>query len=201
MRESGIGRVLVATLHQAIGDFLPTRLGFYENFLVVQALRDGTIGLAPLLAVLSFLRQEGEAYDRIMTQAGHYAAEWTVESMKPFERSTISSAPAWLRTRLVLRVARQLVKRSCEQSRASARVRRGTARVELRDSIFCTVRERSSVALCGFYAAAFARLLELFALPATAAVAECRGQGAASCVLTLTLAGSHTAPVSEDTAA
>jgi hypothetical protein len=152
-----------------------------------------------LSAVLSFLRQEGQAYDQIMTRAGRYAAEWTVESMTPFERSTIASAPVWLRTRLVLRVARQLVKRSCETSRASSRLRRGIARIELHDSVFCTVREKSRFALCGFYAAAFARLMALFELPAAAVVAECRGQGAAACVLTLTV--SDSAALSEDHAA
>ena len=68
MREAGIGRVLVASLHQAIADILPTRLGFYENWLNAEGLREGTIGLAPLFAVLSFLRQEGDAY-RIITDA------------------------------------------------------------------------------------------------------------------------------------
>ena len=63
--------------------FCPTRLGFYENWLNAEGLRDGTIGLAPLYAVLSFLRQEGEAYQLITTRAGEYAAEWTVESMPP----------------------------------------------------------------------------------------------------------------------
>jgi hypothetical protein len=29
MREAGIGRVLVASLHQGIADILPTRLSFY----------------------------------------------------------------------------------------------------------------------------------------------------------------------------
>ena len=59
MREAGIGRVLVASLHQGIADILPTRLAFYENWLNAEGLREGTIGLAPLYAVLSFLRQEG----------------------------------------------------------------------------------------------------------------------------------------------
>ena len=63
MREAGIGRVLVASLHQGIADILPTRLTFYENWLNAEGLRDGTIGLAPLYAVLSFLRQEGDAYE------------------------------------------------------------------------------------------------------------------------------------------
>jgi len=56
MREAGVGRVLVASLHQAIADLLPTRLSFYENWLNAEGLREGTIGLAPLYAVLSFLR-------------------------------------------------------------------------------------------------------------------------------------------------
>src|SRR6516165_5913272 len=94
MREAGIGRVLVASLHQAIADILPTRLTFYENWLNAEGLREGTIGLAPLYAVLSFLRQEGDAYDMITTRAGEYAAEWTVQSMAPARRTFIKTAPA-----------------------------------------------------------------------------------------------------------
>src|SRR5216117_3021434 len=108
MREAGIGRVLVASLHQGIADILPTRLGFYENWLNAEGLREGTIGLAPLYAVLSFLRQEGDAYQLITTRAGEYAAEWTVESMSPVQRALIRTAPAWIRSRMLLRLARQL---------------------------------------------------------------------------------------------
>jgi hypothetical protein len=74
MSEPRIGRVLVASLHQAIADLLPTRLEFYENWLNVSGLRDGTIGLAPLSAVLSFLRTEGDAYTLITARAGEYGA-------------------------------------------------------------------------------------------------------------------------------
>src|SRR5215470_198417 len=109
MREDGIGRVLVASLHQAIADILPTRLGFYENWLNAEGLREGTIGLAPLYAVLSFLRQEGAAYEMITTRAGEYAAEWTVQSMSPVQRAFLRSTPGWLRSRMLLRLARQLV--------------------------------------------------------------------------------------------
>src|SRR5579864_8549410 len=97
MREAGIGRVLVASLHQGIADILPTRLGFYENWLNAEGLREGTIGLAPFYAVLSFLRQEGEAYEIITTRAGEYAAQWTVESMQPVERAVLRMSPPWLR--------------------------------------------------------------------------------------------------------
>ena len=80
MSEPRIGRVLVASLHQAIADVLPARLEFSVNWLYVTGLREGTIGLAPLSAVLSFLRSEGPAYTEITTRAGEYAAEWTVRS-------------------------------------------------------------------------------------------------------------------------
>src|SRR5580765_5668612 len=112
MREAGIGRVLVASLHQAIADILPTRLAFYENWLHAEGLREGTIGLAPLYAVLSFLRQEGDAYQLITTRAGEYAAEWTVQSMRPLQRSIIKASPAWLRHRVLLRMGRALVRDS-----------------------------------------------------------------------------------------
>src|SRR5437867_1580588 len=144
MREAGIGRVLVASLHQAIADILPMRLGFYENWLNAEGMREGTIGLAPLYAVLSFLRQEGEAYNRITTRAGEYAAEWTAASMSPVHRALVKAAPAWLRSRLLLRVAGRLVRSTYQGSRAISRLRRGTASVDLRASIFCTVRERVS---------------------------------------------------------
>ena len=188
MREAGIGRVLVASLHQGIADILPTRLGFYENWLNAEGLREGTIGLAPLYAVLSFLRQEGDAYKLITTRAGEYAAEWTVQSMPPIQRAMIKAAPAWLRGRLLLRLARGLVRSSYKGSRAISRLRRGTATVDLRASVFCTVRERVPHPLCGFYAAAFTRLMALFDIGATTQVVACRGTGESTCVLNVALA-------------
>jgi bacteriochlorophyll 4-vinyl reductase len=187
MREAGIGRVLVASLHQGIADILPTRLGFYENWLNAEGLREGTIGLAPLYAVLSFLRQEGDAYQMITTRAGEYAAEWTVASMPSFQRSLIKAAPAWMRARLLIAMARRLVRNSYHGSRAIARLKRGTARIDVRASIFCTVREPVRHPLCGFYAAAFTRLMALFNLRATTEVVACRGTGEPTCVLRVAL--------------
>jgi len=197
MREAGIGRVLVASLHQGIADIIPTRLGFYENWLNAEGLRDGTIGLAPLYAVLSFLRQEGTAYQVITTRAGEYAAEWTVQSMPPVKRAAIKAAPGWLRRRLLLRLASQLVRNSYRGSRVISRVRRGTARVDLRASIFCTVREPVASPLCGFYAAAYTRLLALFNLGASAEVVACRGTGEPSCVLSIALTTGRRPPPRE----
>ena len=180
MSEPRIGRVLVASLHQAIADVLPSRLEFYENWLSNAGLREGTIGLAPLSAVLSFLRTEGEAYGPITVRAGEYAADWTVNSLSAIERRVIRALPPALRVRAALRTARSLIRSTYPGSRAIIRLRRGTASVDLRGSLFCEVREASVLPLCGFYAAAIARVLELFALRADAHVSECRASGASS---------------------
>ena len=178
MSEPRIGRVLVASLHQAIAELLPNRLEFYENWLNPSGLRQGTIGLAPLFAVLSFLRTEGEAYNSITSRAGEYAADWTVNNLAPLERRVIGALPARLRARAALRTARGLVRDTYPGSRAIVRVRRGTASVDLRGSLFCEVREASILPLCGFYASAIARVLQLFGLRADAHVNECRAGGA-----------------------
>src|SRR5215468_4890933 len=132
MRDAGVGRVLLASLHQGIADVLPTRLGFYESWLHAKGLRDGTIDLAPLYAVLSFLRQEGDPYKKITTSAGEYAAEWTVQSMGSFERWLLRAAPNWLRNRLVLRLANRLVGDTYRKSKLAYKVRKNTAAVDLR---------------------------------------------------------------------
>lgn len=177
MSEARIGRVLVASLHQAIGEVLPNRLEFYENWLNTSGLRDGTIGLAPLSAVLSFLRTEGEAYNAIATRAGEYAAEWTIESQSGLERRLRAVLPAPLRARAALKTARALVRATYPGSRAVTRLRRGTATVDLRGSLFCEVREASVLPLCGFYAAAIAGVFERYGLPPEVRVEQCRALG------------------------
>jgi len=187
MREAGIGRCLVASLHQGIADILATRLDFYENWLNAELPREGTIRLAPLHAVLSFLRQEGDAYQIITTRAGEYAAEWTVASMPAVHRALIKAAPSWVRGRLLVGQGRRLVRTSYQGSRAISRMRRGTARIDVRASIFCTVREPVPHPLCGYYAAAITKMLAMFNMRAQAEVIACRGTGEPSCVLKVAL--------------
>jgi bacteriochlorophyll 4-vinyl reductase len=187
MRDASIGRVLVASLHQGISDVLPTRLGFYENWLNAEGLRGGTIGLGPVTAVLSFLRQEGAAYRTITSRAGEYTAEWTVETMSSFQRSFLNAAPAWLRTRLLLRIGRRLVNECFQGTKAAVRVSHGSARINVRDSVFCSVRDRVDHPLCGFYAAMYTRLFSLFNVPATASVVACRATGEHLCALNIPL--------------
>ena len=60
-------------------------LDYFLNAVVTLFVAIDPIGLAPLYAVLSFLRGEGDAYTVITARAGEYAADWTVSSM-PFAR-------------------------------------------------------------------------------------------------------------------
>ena len=192
MSEPRIGRVLVASLHQSIADLLPTRLEFYENWLNVSGLREGTIGLAPLSAVLSFLRSEGDAYNLITWRAGEYAAAWTYENVPAFERRVVRALPPTLRARAALRTARALVRATYPGSRAITRMKKGTASIDLRGSLFCEVREASVLPLCGFYASAISRVLRLFDVPADAHVSQCRAAAAGGqkgCLLSVTLKG------------
>ncbi len=191
MREDGIGRVLVASLHQGIGDLLPNRLPFYENWLHAEGLREGSIGLAPLNAVLSFLRQEGAPYQQVMARAGEYAADWTVEAMSPVRRGLVRGTPAWLRVRLLLGLARRLVRATYQGSSAISRLRHGRARIDLRASVFCTVREPVPHPLCGFYAAAFSQLLVRFDISGRVEVESCRGTGKPTCTLVVALSRSN----------
>jgi hypothetical protein len=188
MSEPRIGRVLVASMHQAILDLLPNRIDFYENWLSATGLREGTIGLAPLSAVLSFLRLEGDKYNQITARAGEYAADWTVTGMPNMERRIIHALPGWWRTRSALRVARTLVTTTYPGTRAIVKLRGLRATVDLRGSLFCEVREASMLPLCGFYAAAIARVLGHFSLAADVRVNECRAAGARrGCILAVVL--------------
>jgi hypothetical protein len=186
MNDAGVGRLLVASLHQGITDVLPERLHFYEGWLNPAGLRDGRIGLAPMAAVLSFLRQEGAPYQEIATSAGTYTAEWMVMALPPFERRVASSLPRWLRLWYVMRLARRLVRHTYGGSRAIVRWRRtGQGTVDLRGSLFCQVREHVPHPLCEFYRAAIGRLMTLFDLDLDVTTEGCRATGAPRCVLAL----------------
>jgi bacteriochlorophyll 4-vinyl reductase len=196
MSDPRIGRILVASLHQAIAELLPGRIEFYETWLTSTGLREGSIGVGPLSAVLSFLRLEpGSAYNQATSRAGEYAAEWTVNTMSPLERRVILALPAPWRLRRAMRVARALVTSTYPGSRAIVKRRGGAASVQLRGSLFCEVRETSASPLCGFYAAAFGRVLTRFNLPADVHVHQCRAAGARQeCELEIAGAAAPAAP-------
>lgn len=182
MTEAHIGRLLAASLHQAIGDLLPLRLEFYEVWLRSEGMRDGSIGAAPISAVLGFLRTEPN-YHEIVAAAGRLSAQWTIESMAALRRRSIGWLPRQLRARVVLGVTAGIVRHTCSTSRTSTRLRRGQAHLEVKYSIFCTVRGAQKLPMCGFYASAAAAALEMFDLPARVAIERCLAVDGSSCLI------------------
>ena len=183
MNDAGVGRLLVASLHQGIADVLPSRLEFYESWLNPSGLREGRIGLAPLAAVLSFLRQEGEVYRLVAERAGEYSAEWTFAEMPAYERTLVRALPDPIRVRLVSRIARRMVRQTYGGSRAIVRWRNGLGSVDIRGSIFCEVRDTVEQPLCEFYASAIRRLMYLFNIQVEVGTDRCRATGAAQCLM------------------
>ena len=187
MNKGGVGRMLVASLHQGIADLMPSRLDFYENWLNPVGMRNGKIGLAPLAAVLSFLRQEGEPYTLVTERAGEYAAQWTFDSLSPIQRAFIRHMPVTFRARAAMHVAKRVVRRSYTGSRAVLKLRRGQGTVTMRGSLFCAVREPLAQPLCGYYAAALSRAFKLTAVDARVQLRACQGTGSPTCVIAVSV--------------
>lgn len=199
MVDAGIGRLLIASLHQSIGDVVPTRLPFYENWLTPPGIRDFKFGLAPLHATLSFLRLEGRAvYDQVMTRAGRYTGEWAFDELSSVQRGCLRRLPAALRARCVLHLSRRMIKQTFRGSKARVRARKGRATVDIRASIFCAVRETAAWPMCVFYSAAIARFLERFDIDAAVDVSHCRASGGPGCTMAVTIHGQRaTEPATE----
>jgi hypothetical protein len=181
--DDGIGRLLVASLHQAIGDAIPMRLEYYEHWLGPMGLHDRRGGLAPLGAVLSFLRQEGQpVYDEVMTRAGRASAEWHHLDARLGPRLA-RALPRGLAARYALGRGERLVRAAYEPARARSSARKGHGQVEITGSVFCTLRERWPWPTCTYFAAALARHLELCGVPAAVQIEACRAAGGDPCRL------------------
>jgi predicted hydrocarbon binding protein len=181
MRDAGIGRLLVASLHQGIADRLPDRLEFYENWLNPQGLRDGTIGLAPLHAVLSFLRTEGDGYAQVTSTAGDYAGAWAMSELSGFRRWALTSLPGAFRRRIAFSIARDVIASAYTGSRIKVKVRQRAGMFEIKSSIFCGVRQPVPHPLCHFYASAVVRVLAEAGMAATSEIVSCQATGGQCC--------------------
>jgi len=185
MTDDGIGRLLVASLHQSIGEVLPTRLDYYEHWLSPMGLREGRSGLAPLNAVLSFLRQEGPgSYGAVMTTAGRLSAEWHYAEGGLGQR-LVGWQPKWLRRRSALKRAVKLLKTAYQPLEVKTAVRRGHGTVTMTGSVFCTLRDTWAWPTCGYAVGALTRHLELHGFAAEVRIDTCRAQGAPACTLTV----------------
>ena len=182
--DDGIGRLLVASLHQAIGDAMPMRLEYYEHWLGPMGLRDRRGGLAPLNAVLSFLRQEGQpVYDDIMTRAGRASAEWH-HLRRPAGAAAGPGAAAQPRRRATRSGGGNAwCGRPSSRPAPGSSARRGRGEVEISGSVFCTLRDPWPWPTCTYFASAIQRHLELCGSPAAVRIEACRAAGADPCRL------------------
>jgi hypothetical protein len=194
MVDAGIGRLLIASLHQGIADVMPSRLPFYEHWLTPLGLREGKVGLAPLNAVLSFLRREGQPlYEQTMRQAGRLTGDWAYLEVGPIKRTMVRMCPASLRARWALHLSRRLVRQTFRPSSTRVRLRHGTGTMVIQGSIFCEVRERVGWPTCVFYAAAIERFVRCFDISAAVVVSQCKGAGDSDCTITVKILGERAA--------
>ncbi len=182
MSAAGIGRLLTASLHQALTELLPSRLPFYEPWLSTDGFRTSRVSLAGIRAAFSFLRQEDDhAYARVMRRAGELAALWAWQSLSPPARWCARALPAWARRRVAGRLARRVALGTWQETRASVRWRRGCGRIVVDSSLFCDARATSALPLCGYYAAVFAQFLDLAGVPADVEATSCVVTGGERC--------------------
>jgi hypothetical protein len=193
MTDDGIGRLLVASLHQGIGEVLPTRLDYYEHWLSPMGLREGRSGLAPLGAVLSFLRREGHGpYVAVMTTAGRVSAEWHFAEGGVGQR-LVGWQPQWLRRRSALKGGVRLLKTAYQPLEVTTALRRGRGTVTMTGSVFCTLRETWAWPTCTYVAGALTRHFELHGVAADVRIETCCAQGGATCTLTVDFDGAPAA--------
>lgn len=186
MSDDGIGRLLVASLHQAIGDVLPTRLEYYEHWLSPMGLRSGRGGRAALNAVLSFLRLEGEpAYTAVMRAAGRYSADWH-HAERAVSTRIRQRLPARIRARFVLWRTRRLLCEAYRPLGVTASMRQGVGVIVLTRSVFCGLREPWPWPTCAYFAEAVARWFAVHGLEVETRIVACQTQGGDACRLEVT---------------
>jgi hypothetical protein len=189
MSEARIDRLLAAALHQAIADLLPMRLEFYESYLRPRGWREDAVNLAPVTAVLSFLRHEdGETYDAVMVQAAAYAATWWMASQPWHVRAGRRLLPLWMRLRQVGTLARRHFEASYRGTKVQVRVRRRRLELEIRGSIFCNARDNATGPHCRYYLAFVEKLVAPDGFVSTGQLTACRALGGDCCVVRLDVA-------------
>lgn len=186
MREAGIGRLLVASLHQAIAEEIPARLEFYEHWLRPDRAGAAPCGRAPMLAVVGFLRTEGEAYHRVVGTAGRRAVEWTVPARGSWLARLL---PPALASRLVVSRLARLSRQADARTRIRGRQRGGHGTITVSGSPFCDMRGTRADAGCGFYAAALSHLMAINGLDGEARTGPCVSVGHRGCVIEFDVRG------------
>ena len=182
--RGGVGRLLVASLHQ--GDCGPAAHAARVLRGVAQSRRPARRPASAwrrLPPCSASCGRKAKPYRLVTARAGEYAAEWTVVDLPSFRRSIIRAMPTGLRMRLVMRLARTMIRRTYRGSRGVVRWRRDRGAVDIRGSIFCEVRDPVEQPLCEYYAAAIRRAMGLFEVDVDVETEQCRATGAGQCLM------------------
>jgi hypothetical protein len=177
-----VGRVLRASLHQAIAEVLPARLTFYERWLTSASADLPDLGIASFLAMLSYLEQEGRGYNAISARAGHYAAIRSFRQLFVLKRAYLRVLPRRLRARKGVGLAIAMLPDLYPEIRVEMTRRRGTAFIGIDGSPFCDTRHATPRPTCGFFSSYLTTYLELLNLRPAVRVTRCRASGATSCL-------------------
>lgn len=189
MSEARIDRLLAAALHQAIADLLPMRLDFYESYLRPRGWREDAVNLAPVTAVLSFLRHEDPGtHDAVMVQAARYAGDWWMARQPWHVRRGGRLLPLPLRLRQLGRLAKQHFEQSYRGTKVRVRVAGRRLELEVRGSIFCGSRPHGPTPHCQYYLAFLEHLVADDRFTASGTLAACRALGGEACVVRLDVA-------------
>lgn len=181
--DAVVGRVLLASLHQAIAEVLPARLEFYEPWLAPSGPGEQTLGIESFAAMLAFLEQEGELTDAVFSNAGQHAAFRRFAELPTLTRAYLRVLPHQLRAEKVVRLVVEVLPSLYPGSRFDMTRRGGTVFINIDGSPFCGARGPADSPSCGFYAGAVTTFLRLFRLRGSLKVSRCRAAGSKSCLL------------------
>ena len=126
---------------------MPARLDFYEEWLSPDGLRDGSIGLAPVSAVIGFLRTEGEQYHEWWRGPARWPRPGALRPCRRSNGGWAASLPLSLRSYFALRMLRRIVRDELSMSSVGRPAsQRGHATFRVQSSVFCTVRATACAA-------------------------------------------------------
>jgi hypothetical protein len=180
---------LLESLHRAIGELLPARLEHYENWLGPSGLHE--LGLDSFFAMVTSLRQEGDAFDLVTERAGHHAAVWSFEALPAVKRVLVRAMPRGFRKQAALRLVSVVLPRLCAGIHIDMTRRGSTVLVNLEKSPFCIFSEPGVDRSCTFCASTISALLGLLGLPAAVRASRCQAAGDRSCLLMVLLDGAR----------
>ncbi len=185
MQSDGtVGRVLLASLHQAIGEVLPARLDFYEQWLRPPDHPDEALRIASFGAMLSALQHEDDS-QHVIARAGQYAAIRSFEQLSALRRAYLRILPRRIRARKAVGLIVQILPALYADARIDVTRRGGTIFIGIEGSPFCTPTGRAERPSCHFYSNVVTTFLQLFKLSPAVRVSRCRESGTPSCLFTV----------------